>query len=754
MSIKDDPQFLPGPAAVPGARSRISRRRRNRLLILVIILASLSTFVYYISNKGTSNLPPTNNEKERHLLGENSNNKNTKNNDQIFDSLFNLDAVNKYFNSLSKESEKIDKELERKEFEILNKVSHDYEELINDSEELKRLYLDKSHNGIINLGSTGNMAKPELNVLRIKSPKSELDKIRDDNNENKIVDDKIEKMKDGIFENKVNDKDRSIPLSQLTIPDEESFSKIETDQFIKGDITFQNFFSHILELINQNHLSFPLKRRMNLKDGKPIIDNVLFFEESDARLSESDLYSFFDFPQNFIDDLKVKHENVVNGIPDIVPNFYQGDGYVVVGGGIYSWYALLGIETLRKVGSTKPVEVFLPGIDDYEYTFCEKILPKLNARCVEMYRVFGLKSLEGFDVQGYQYKAFALLASSFENAFLLDSDAYPVTNPDVLFDSKLYKDYKMITWPDFWRRTTSPLFYEIRGTEIGMIPIRHLNDYFVNPKFIDYRRDEDIAVSATYHDRAGTIPDYTTESGEMLINKKEHFKTLLLALYYNFDGPYGYYPLLSQGGAGEGDKETFVASANFYGLKYYQVNKKPERFYGYYNDDQNYEHSTIVQYNPLVDFEMLQNVHTNIRHDMESQGENFKYDYDKYFTDYFTSDVCLPMFYHVHDPKMNPFLIIEKKYTQNEDGVKIRNMGEDFPRINFDLELFVWGVIKHYICEKRVEIRAFDGKDWGLICQDFIEDQLSYLEKSSLKIYDNFRPENVAEQMKGGRDWN
>lgn len=126
--------------------------------------------------------------------------------------------------------------------------------------------------------------------------------------------------------------------------------------------------------------------------------------------------------------------------------------------------------------------------------------------------------------------------------------------------------------------------------------------------------------SLTYHDRRGTLPDWTTESGEMLINKKIHFNTLLLALYYNFDGPYGYYPLLSQGGAGEGDKETFVAAANFYKLKYYQVNKMPERAFGWYNEERNYEHSSIVQYNPLVDYEILMKVKSQIENDMQDRS--------------------------------------------------------------------------------------------------------------------------------------
>ncbi|GMM47232.1 hypothetical protein DAPK24_038070 [Pichia kluyveri] len=637
-------------------------------------------------------------------------------------------------------------EAAKKADSLIPQINH----MLNDPAPLRDLYLSNKHQGYVNYGSTGNMPDDGINYLK-NSNKGDNKNNKNNDNHNKNINNQNDDSKVDSAESDAND--RSIPLSDVYIPDEEAFSKIKTEEFIKGDITFQNFFSHILKLISHNHLSFPLKRRMQLENGKPIIDNVLFYEYPEDRLSEQDLYQFFDFPQNFIDDLKIKHENVVRGIPDIVPHFYKGDGYVVVGGGIYSWYALLGIETLRKVGSTLPVEVFLPDKNDYEYEFCDKILPKLNARCIEMSTIFNADSLKGFDVQGYQYKAFALLASSFENAFLLDSDSYPVQNPDVLFESELYDEYKMITWPDFWRRTTSPIFYEIRKTEIGMVPVRHLNDFFISPEYLSYKQGDDISTDVTYHDRAGTIPDFTTESGEMLINKRLHFKTLILALYYNHDGPYGYYPLLSQGGAGEGDKETFVASANYYGYKYYQVTKKPERFYGWFNEVQNYEHSTIVQYNPLSDYELLQKTKEQMRKDIETEKENYVYDYNKYFSHVFTSATVDPMFYHVHDPKMDPFKIMDKKWTENLDGKKIRNMGEDFPRVNFDLELFVWGTINHYICELRLEFSAFDGKNWGMLCKDFMPEQLKYLRESSKKIYDAYDANNVVEQIQGGRIW-
>lgn len=715
------------PTRFSGRISRLTRRRTRIIVLIGVMLTIVSAFYYFAPGNNFASLKLS---------------KGTESEGGMFNKLFDIDAVNRYLSNANKETKKLEKENEVKGAQLQVKINEEQEALLNNAEELRKLYFNSDHNGIINFGSTGNMGKPELNILKNKDSKNKLQELLHDGKDGKTSNNKEEPGGD-----------RSIPLTDEILPDEDAFAKIDTEQLIKGDLTFQNFFGQILKLISKNHLSFPLERRMKLKDGKPIIDEVFFFEQSYDRLSEHDLYGLFEFPQNFISDLKLKHENVVRGIPDVVPHFYKGDGYVTVGGGIYSWYALLGIETLRKVGSKLPVEVFLPELKDYEFEFCEVILPKLNARCIEMYKIFGAQSLQDFDVQGYQYKAFALLASSFENAFLLDSDSYPVTNPDPLFESELYKEYQMITWPDFWRRTVSPYFYEISNTEIGMVPVRHLNDFFVNPKYLEYKQGDDIVVGATYHDRAGTIPDWTTESGEMLINKRKHFRTLILALYYNYDGPYGYYPLLSQGGAGEGDKETFVAAANFYGLKWYQVNKKCERHFGWYNDEQNYEHSTIVQYDPISDYDLLQKSREMYRKDVETAGDSYEYNYDKYFLDFFTPDALNPMFYHVHDPKMNPFKIMEKKWTENLDGKKIRNVAEDFPRVHFDLELFLWGTINHYMCDTSTNFRAFDGQDKTELCNKFMPDQLAYLKFSSQKIFDAYKSENYQEQIKGGRDW-
>ncbi|KAK4236722.1 glycosyltransferase [Achaetomium macrosporum] len=50
------------------------------------------------------------------------------------------------------------------------------------------------------------------------------------------------------------------------------------------------------------------------------------------------------------------------------------------------------------------------------------------------------------------------------------------------------------------------------------------------------------------------------EAGMMVYNKARHADTLLAA-YYNYNGPEHYYPLFSQAGAGEGDRESFLHAA-------------------------------------------------------------------------------------------------------------------------------------------------------------------------------------------------
>lgn len=526
----------------------------------------------------------------------------------------------------------------------------------------------------------------------------------------------------------------------------ENIKQVDATSFLNGDESTKEFFSQILQLMSNNRLAHPLKQRMKMKNGRAIISPVHLISDYKANLSEVALRRLFNFPPEFIEDATVKHKNVTDNLPNFTPNFYEGKGYVVVGGGKYTWLALLSIEILRSVGSVLPVEVFIPTEEEFEEEFCNTILPKYNARCIQVGNVFDKDLLKELEVSGYQYKSLALLTSSFEHAFLLDSDDYPVTNPDVLFDSALYENYTMITWPDYWRRTTSPLYYDVTGKKVGN-QTRYLNDEHTDSKYFRKNADDKtISYKVQFHDREGTIRDWTTESGQMLINKKVHFKALLLALYYNLEGKFGFYPLLSQGGAGEGDKETFVAAANFYGLDYYQVHKNPDRAYGYFRPGTGVMDTTIVQYDPIRDSELVRYVGRGVDAEIELNKGKFRYDYQTLHQKKITVESSNPMFYHVHDPKMDPFAIYLHKSSFNLKDEKIRNLGGDYPRFGFDLELLLWEKINQHLCLDKTNIAYFNGSSDFLIdsiCTIFMPDQLQFLKQSQellLNKYNHHSP--------------
>ncbi|TID18599.1 hypothetical protein CANINC_003849 [Pichia inconspicua] len=536
------------------------------------------------------------------------------------------------------------------------------------------------------------------------------------------------------------------PYKNWRINVDKDLNKVTSKEFTNGHDITRGFFDQLLNLIYENRLSFPLEQRMKMENGKTVIDPVVFFAQPDDNLSERQCEGLFHFPKDFVADATVKHKIITDNLPNVIPNFYNNNGYVIVGGGKYSWFALLAIEVLRQLGSKLPVEVVIPTIDDYDELFCNSVLKKYNARCINLFDVFDPKLLSNIGVTGYQYKSLALLASSFENAFLMDSDNYPVTNPDVLFDSDLFLQNTMITWPDYWRRTTSPSFYDITGRKIGK-RVRYLNDEHTDPKYYKLRTEDNdpklMKIKVPFHDRDGTIPDWTTESGQMLINKKIHFKALLLALYYNLQGQFAFYPLLSQGGAGEGDKETFVAASHFFGLNFYQVHKKPDRAYGFYKWRNDFFDTSIIQYNPIKDYEILQRVNREINEAIENDADSFKYNHQTMFIDKFSIEASEPMFYHVHETKMDPYKLYKIAATFDLEGKKIRNLGGDFPRFKFDLEQFLWKTVDKHICKMKTNI-AFIVDDkmqsqWAGICAEFMENQLKFLKESEKVIIEKYK---------------
>lgn len=276
-------------------------------------------------------------------------------------------------------------------------------------------------------------------------------------------------------------------------------------------------------------------------------------------------------------DYLTSEDNIVDAYALVTKGTYLWDTYkdsygiVMTGGGKYSWLSFLSIMQLRTTHSRLPVEVFIPSLEEYEDSFCEEILPKYNARCV----VFK-KPNPGFSVKGYQLKIFALLYSSFENTLFLDSDVFPLVNIDYLFHSDLYEENGLLLWPDAWARTTSPKYYDIAGINVLEKKVRYSEsekDKLDEGKNVKDLGDGDFS-NSDFHDFENTLSNPTVEAGVIFVNKTSHLRTLQLALYYNVLGPDFYYPLLTQGAAGEGDKETFLAAANVMGEPFHVCSKK------------------------------------------------------------------------------------------------------------------------------------------------------------------------------------
>lgn len=388
--------------------------------------------------------------------------------------------------------------------------------------------------------------------------------------------------------------------------------------------------------------------------------------------------------------LKASHRGYVEEfIPDLINNLgastfgeltpksgtwenYQGSaGYVLIGGGAYSWLSYLVVKQIRATGSTLPIEVFIATNSDKDPRFCNEILPKFNAKCnsldPSLVEYLSLK----FNLGGYQYKMLALFASKFENVLYLDSDLYPVKNVEYLLRSKLYQEKGLIIWPDHWSRTTNPKFYEIAGMEVPEKKVRYSEyDRAQAEKKGEALKDlKDFTFKdSNFHDFENTLPNPSSEAGVMIVNKTSHLRTLLLALYYNVYGPNFYYPLLTQGGAGEGDKETFIAAASVMKESWFQTLKQ-FAWIGYHSKDTNkFESKALGHYDPI-----------EAKADSESAPLVFAHcSYPKHYTDWMFNN---------HD-------LIYK-----ELGEHIRMYTGTYENIGYDLDLRLLSAHAEALCE-------------------------------------------------------
>ncbi|GAB1318465.1 mannosyltransferase [Madurella fahalii] len=227
------------------------------------------------------------------------------------------------------------------------------------------------------------------------------------------------------------------------------------------------------------------------------------------------------------------HASIVKQLPDFarhLPYRAGTTGVVTTAGAANFGQAVSVVLMTRQTGSHLPIEVVLDSSSEWADWVCANMMPRFNATCVYLEDMW--VSLHPFvpKFRRYQWKFISIIASTFQNVLFLDADCLPVLNPDSIFEhgAEPFTSAGFITWPDFWTPSSSPLFYKIAG-DIEVPPLT-----------------------------ART----SSESGIMVYDKARHGDTLLLAAYYNYNGPRHYYDVLTQHGiSGDGDKETFLQAA-------------------------------------------------------------------------------------------------------------------------------------------------------------------------------------------------
>lgn len=405
-------------------------------------------------------------------------------------------------------------------------------------------------------------------------------------------------------------------------------------------------------------------------------------------------------------ELTKKHTSLKQDILkfDYPKDTFKGKGIVMVAGGPFLGTALTSIRALRETGSKLPLQLMLTSFEEYDKDVCETLLPKLNGKCLIMEEIVGSETFQGLKLQKYELKVLGLFLSTFEEVLLMDADNLAVKDPDYILESKPYKEFGYIIWPDFWRQTISPYFYKIAGIDIGE-PVRKDG---VAPEEPNKPRSQ-----SQLSDLDGAIPDSTCEAGQLAINKKLHHKSLLATVYYNLFGFRFYYHLLGQGAVGIGDKDTFIAGLTVFKESYYFMKQRPLLF-GYDHKD-GWQDTTMVQYDPDQDYEYYQAAKEYlVKEGIDSRINlflNWEYtgELKKKIHEAIGKKKPEVQFLHIHYPKFNA-----KKNFENGDyeinGHDRRQFGSrekiknDLP---LDWELKISRISQWLACESKVV-----PKDW------------------------------------------
>lgn len=443
-------------------------------------------------------------------------------------------------------------------------------------------------------------------------------------------------------------------------------------------------------------------------------------------------------------ELQERHDEIVRDLRSMSmppPEIYSGEGIVIVSDKVSIPAAIGLVVQLREVKSELPVEVVINSEEDYNSQVCEEILPKFNAKCKVIERELTSEKYSKLGLKHFQMKMMAILVSSFDHTIVLDADNWPTKSPDFLFSTEPYRETRFILWPDAWHKGTSPLYYDIARFEVGEIV--HRNGWSNEEPFSEYIV-KDVDKEVMFHDFDGLPPFRGVESGQIVVSKREHFRSLFLAAYYNFYGPQFYYPLLYQGTFGSGDRETYIPALHVmnepynlcdYEMTFMGVERKDFKGENSYMDE-----STMVQRDPQQSLRYirawrgwLKSKGLDSRLD-PFQGNKYTEDLRMQFVRETSTEIPEALFMHVHDPKINALYNEQSEKTRYDYKSRyIREIGK-FDEIlgSTDWELKFQTINMWVTCEalKRNEIWKSFLIDQEATCQKMM-DYVSYLAETS-----------------------
>lgn len=404
--------------------------------------------------------------------------------------------------------------------------------------------------------------------------------------------------------------------------------------------------------------------------------------------------------QSDVERMKVAHANFVSDLKRMPSSLVHKPGtrgiVVTTAESLFNVLAV-SLHMLRKTSSDLPVEIFLNKPTTYTETYCWRIFQPLGATCRYYSDVFDLASTK-ITPDAFQYKVFSILFSSFEQVLFLDPDAWPLADPEALFHSLPFTESGLVFWPDFWFMSESPYFFDV--ARITAIP----------------NLDERPA----------------TETSVMLYDKTKHARSLMLAAYYNYYGPEYYYLLQSQGGEGQGDKETFIWAATSLNEPYYFVHQ-PVRSLGRHDSSSEYIGTAMTQADPIIDFFHASSTAQSNRRDLKPQHQRvlpadnhadspppapatLKSSYARYTSGSSPSNVYAsrPLFIHANVPKLDPMTVFDNHRispTRDSNGTQVRSWiseSDALRTFGFDVEKRFWKAMEQVACR---DLPLFDSSD-------------------------------------------